>query len=102
MGSSTSRSPLAATPQLADEVTLDVLDEQHYLYNRATSVYALLDNTVAREIVRLIDGHRRVQDICEEVRKTFSGATSDRITADVLDMLAVLERESFLTLDATG
>lgn len=93
---------LSVIPRLADDVSLDEFQEQRYLYNRATSAYALLDNAVAREVARLVDGHRRIEDICKRVEEAFLGATPERTTADVIEMLTVLERESFIAFAESG
>jgi hypothetical protein len=89
---------LGTIPVLAVSVLLEKTPEQSYLYDSKSHSYALLDNEVAVDIVRLCDGIRSIGTICEEVSRLYGGKDLAQIQQDVLATIALLTRESFLRL----
>jgi hypothetical protein len=91
---------LGAVPCLSPGVLLESTSGQSYLYNSESYSYALLDNEAAIAIVHLCDGARSIEAICEEVSRLFRGGRREQIQQDVVAMIDLLMRESFLQLAA--
>lgn len=86
---------LAAVPRLRPGVLLESIPEQSYLYDSESHSYALLDNEIAVEILRLCNGTNNIGVICEQIALHYE-APLERIQKDVLEMLTALARESFI------
>ena len=70
------------------------VDQEIVILNMATDHYVGLDE-IGRRIWELLEGPRRVDDLCQQLSKEFD-AGPDQIAADVLPYLAELEREKLV------
>jgi hypothetical protein len=84
-----------AIPRLGAGVLLESTPGQSYLYDSESHAYAMLDNEVAVEIMRLCDGTKSIGAICESLAILYD-APLERIQEDVLRMLETLAEESFI------
>jgi hypothetical protein len=86
---------LGAVLSLRSGVLLESTPEQCYLYDPDTQSYALLDNDIAIEIIRLCDGALSIRSICQRIALLYDEPI-ERVQEDVLGMLTALAQESFL------
>lgn len=86
------------TPKLNSNVSIEKNESVIYLYNNESKYAVTLDNDIAYEVLRLIDGVNSLSDIVNNLLQYYD-VDDSTILNDISEFIFRLEKESFLQIN---
>jgi len=87
---------LLKTPRLCEDVELTQDDGIYCLYHRFGNTVLILENEVAVDIAKGIDGVNSMSSIIEMMIDKYQVSDVAELENDVIDLLSILQREGFV------
>ena len=84
-------------PKLNTNVSIEKNEAVIYLYNSETRYAVTLDNDIAYEALKLIDGESSLNDIANNLLEYYD-VDDSTILNDISEFILRLEKESFLEI----